>query len=788
MNAIGSKQKQVLKRTRQLLEEAETGRKKLRFSHFIEAFSAGKIELLKNPESAEKLASHLTQLYAEGNHRAVLELIEMIGLCLCREEPLLREHAIGVIVRFSGDLGGANNFTIIVALFKTLTGWLEAEEKLITGYGIGCSQIHKFAQRMFERREFWQETENLLLVLQKINDGRIVKDRTIRDMAVNLQDSLATKSVLRKLLNRYLHDNSENRKKTEIILTHLGRRSIVHMVNTLMKANSKEERLQLISLIPKAGKSIFPVLQEYLKKNPPWYVVRNFIFIVSELQDADAFALVRPYLSYGDIRVQQQVVRCIVRNSEEYREDRLIYALFKVHDELKMPIIMQLARRGSDGAAESLLQLLAQRKSFGQETYIELLVQLCRAFQLCSVAKVIPSLHGLIKERQVHAGPSDPVILAARDTILYLKAKFPDEVASVLLETDLNNNGFGLKHASLRKISVKRSERSVKELVEQGDLENAGKKLFANAVKAARDNDFSSAELLRDKILEISPLALSEVIRLGEIIDEEKSSSISSHHIAIWSELYEKLTTAEFNALYFALKPQRYSDSDIIVKAGETDPSLYFINSGIITISYQSENREKVLKQLEQGEIAGVSAFFDFSVWTVTMKAETGSLVYVLSVKKMKELEKRFPGIEGKLHAYCLNYDTVPKLLQTAGSDRREAPRYPVSVTISNMLLDPYGNAGKRIFKGELIDISRGGLRFSVTISSRDNARMLLGRQIISIIEIEGKEKVKCYGVIIGGRFKEEGRGQDFVVHVNFHQHLEDSSLIQVTNLEMQSM
>ena len=103
------------------------------------------------------------------------------------------------------------------------------------------------------------------------------------------------------------------------------------------------------------------------------------------------------------------------------------------------------------------------------------------------------------------------------------------------------------------------------------------------------------------------------------------------------------------------------------------------------------------------------------------------------------------------------------------------------------MLLDPYGNVGKRIFKGELIDISRGGLRFTVTIASRENARLLLGRQIISIIEIKGKEKLKCFGVIVGGSFLEEG-GQEFVVHVNFHQHMEQSSLAQVTNLEMQGI
>jgi len=462
----------------------------------------------------------------------------------------------------------------------------------------------------------------------------------------------------------------------------------------------------------------------------------------------------------------------------------LIEALPKVHDELKMQIIMQLSQIGGEEVVNALLKQLQQREQLNRDSYIEMLVKICVAFKFSSTREVIPALNDLIDERQKHAGPSDPVIVAARDTLLILEPRYRHQAQAGFVDDDLVDNGFGSQQVGRTSGSIKRIEQSVKELVAQGNLEKAGQKLFANAVTAARDKDFASAELLRDKLLEINPLALSEVIRLGEIIEEEKSSSITNHHIAVWSELYERMTTAEFNALYYAMKLENYRVDEIIVRNGETDPSLYFVNSGLIRMTCQSGNRETFLKRLQPGEAVGVAQFFSASVWTVSMTAQTETQVHVLSYERYQELKKQFPDIEPKLQEFCKKYDTVPELLKMAGSDRREYPRYAVGIKVNNLLLDPYGNAGKRSFRGELIDISRGGLCFSIQISSRDNARLLLGRQIISEIKIDGGDILKCFGVIVGVKYQDK-QSQEFSIHVNFYRTIEQKEVIQVVNLEV---
>jgi CRP-like cAMP-binding protein/HEAT repeat protein len=786
MNAISSRQQQLLDQTRQLLHESETKRRSLRFNRFIRDFAAGKREMLAHPEFAQALGSHLTSLYHKGLKSEAEGIVMVIATCVCDEDPTIRENGVNVLVTFSSSLRGNNNLGISKLLFNTLATWFGCETQVVDGFGLVCSQLHKITQKLLSRRTFWRDAETFLGILQDIEVGRIDKPPAIREMAIKLQESLATRQVLRELVSCYLNDKTSQRASAEKLLVSLGNRAVVHMVNVLMLSDKKEERLQLLKLIPEAGPATVPVLGECLKKNPPWYVIRNIVIIISELNDPGLFHMVQPYLGHRDPRVQQQAISCAARlGSGTLLRNWLIEALEKVDDELKMVVVMQLSRLGGREVTEAFLKLLDARKRFKRETYIELLVKICGGLGNCSEIDAIAALHKLIKERQQHAGPSDPIISAARDALIALKPSYPEEVQEVITQAELSDEEFGSPGLLVSASRFKRSNRSIKDLVEQGDLEDAGKKLFENAVNAARDNDFSSAELLRDKILEISPLALSEVIRLGEIIEEEKSSSISSHHIAIWSELYEKMTTEEFNALYYALNQQRYYTDDTIVNAGQNNPCLYFINSGVIILSCQSNDRDTVLKRLQPGEVVGVSPFFESSVWTVTMTARTESQVYVLSEQSLHELERRYPGIESKLKDYCVKYDTVPELLQMAGSDRRKNPRYPVSVVINNMLLDPYGNVGKRSFKGELIDISRGGLRFAVTISNRENARLLLGRQIVSELVLNDNETLKCFGVIVGGRYQEED-GPKFSVHVNFHRKLEKSSFHRAVNLEVE--
>jgi len=783
MTVERSKQMLALEKAKQVLLNAEIKRKNKFIHHRVQQFSSGRKEVLKKDDFAEDIGHYLFQLYQEGDRDKILKIVPMLGVCALDGDSKLRENGVKALSKLTSLLIGSNDLEVFLTLFEALTDWFKCENAFIDGYAYACKQLNTITQKLLANQKYWQEAENLLTHLHSVQTGSVEKDVSLREVSSKLLEGIATKRILDRLIRSYLSEKKTSSQIAERLLSHLGRRAVICLLNTLMHSESKEERLLLIKLIPESETDVVPVLIECLRKRPPWYIIRNVIFIISELNNPELHDLVLPYLSHKDLRVQQQALSCITKISGKNLKSRMIEALPLVDDKLKMQIIMQFGQVMGENASETLLDLLNTRHAFHAETSTELIVKICIALKYSPSEKAIPALDNLIAERQSY-GPSDPVTRAARDTLLLLKPRYRRSAQSSHMEMNQLEIEAHEPITSSRAQSMEQLEHDVMTLVSQGEMERAGKKLFDSAVTAAQDKDFSTAELLRDKLIEINPLALSEVIRLGEIIDEEKDTSITNHHIAVWSELYEKMSTDEFNALYYAMRQENYRKHQDIIKIGETEPSLFFLNSGFVSLTCPTGTRNTFLKKLQPGEVIGVGQFFSVSVWTISMTAQTETQMNVLSREQFKPQQDDFPELEAKLHEFCMQYDTIPELLKMAGSDRREFPRYSVSVIINNMLLDPYGNTGKRKFKGEMVDISKGGLCFSILISSKENARLLLGRQIITEITLLNGDILKCFGTIVGVKFTKIAM-QIFTVHVKFYHTLEQENVNQVLNLEI---
>ena len=785
MDDTYNRQQRALAKAKQVLLDAEKVRSQDRIGSILKELSAGKREVLGDPEFSNNLGAYLYQLYRGGCRSEVLTLLCLFDDYIVEEELTLRENSVLIISKFASLILDSNDLEILCILFFQLVDWLEFETDYIKPYGVACNQAHKVTQRLLTDEKYWQEVAKLTAVLDRIQTGALEKNNIIQETISKLQESLATKDNLEYLINCYLNDAKENKRVAAKILTTLGRRSIIYLINQLMHSTDKNNRLQLVKLIPDAGAAVIPILKDCLQKKPPWYVVRNIVFIFSELNDTSFYDIVQPYLTHRDIRVQQQVLSCITKISEDNLKERLVESLQYIHDDLKIKVVMQFGQVGEDkNLVNALLQLLQSRKAFLEESAGELIVKICVALKSSPQKEVVDALNELLEERKDCSDKTDPITVAALDALSVIAPKYRHTTQTSIGSADSYDDVFNFDNPDVNNPSILAIDQSIEEYLADGDLEKAGGKLFSNAVNAARNKDFITAELLRDKLLDINPLALTEVIKLGEIIEEEKNSTINNHHISVWSGLYEKMSTEEFNALYYAMRHESYSPEEVIVKTGENDSSLYFVNSGAVTLSCQCDNKESFLKRLQPGEVIGVGPFFSVSLWTVSMTAQTATQIHVLSRRKFLELKKRHPKIERKLEKFCTKYDTVPELLKMSGSDRRESARYSIAVVVKNILLDPYGNAGKKAFRGELIDISKGGICFSIKISSKKNARLLLGRQIITEITLGDGNILKCFGVIVGVKFHEL-EVHDFSVHVKFFRNLEQVDFKQVINLEI---
>ena len=166
-----------------------------------------------------------------------------------------------------------------------------------------------------------------------------------------------------------------------------------------------------------------------------------------------------------------------------------------------------------------------------------------------------------------------------------------------------------------------------------------------------KKRDFYNAERLRERIYEIDPMALMEIIQSGDIIEEEKSGAISKDHVEIWKNLLSVLSPEEFNALYHEMEERTYRPEEIIVVQGAQNDELFFINKGSVRVTYTGGEKELFFKNMGKGEIVGEN-FFNASIWTVTLTAQQQTSISVLKLESLAGLEQRMPGIESRLIDY----------------------------------------------------------------------------------------------------------------------------------------
>ena len=317
-------------------------------------------------------------------------------------------------------------------------------------------------------------------------------------------------------------------------------------------------------------------------------------------------------------------------------------------------------------------------------------------------------------------------------------------------------------------------EEQIFQLAAKGDSDVAKKQLFDLVVACARKKDFYNAERLRERIYEIDPMALMEIIQSGDIIEEEKSGAISKDHVEIWKNLLSALSSEEFNALYHEMEERTYRPEEIIVAQGAKNDELFFINQGSVRVTYTGGEKELFFKNMGKGEIVGEN-FFNASIWTVTLTAQQQTSISVLKLESLAGLEQRIPGIESRLIDYYSRSSDIYAELKKKGMDRRVHERYRVERKIQLQIVDDKEKILSS-FIGVLTDISMGGLSFYVRITKKENIRLLLGRNIKIIIPVTNLPDTVLRGMVIGVQVFDLVLS-DYSVHVKFNTELERNQL-----------
>ncbi len=273
-------------------------------------------------------------------------------------------------------------------------------------------------------------------------------------------------------------------------------------------------------------------------------------------------------------------------------------------------------------------------------------------------------------------------------------------------------------------------EALVDQYVQENRISEAVQLLYELILSYAEKRAFAKAEALHEKLYAVDPMALTEIVRAGEAIDEAKNQSVDPEHREIWRSLYETLSVNEGNALYYAMKDVRFDAGDVIIDQGQISNRLFFINKGDVKIVYSGENKEVLLNLLKGGAFFGNDQFFSATVSTVSVIAQGNVKASRLESGVIKKWKTEAPALESKLFDYCQKNDKIKNAVMEKGMERREHSRISLPVKITFQLFDGAGEKIEKFYKGDVSDISEGGLSFFIKTTKAETVRMLLGRRL----------------------------------------------------------
>lgn len=311
------------------------------------------------------------------------------------------------------------------------------------------------------------------------------------------------------------------------------------------------------------------------------------------------------------------------------------------------------------------------------------------------------------------------------------------------------------------------SEAEIMALAKAGQRDQARDKLIELTVACAQGGDLNNANRLRDLLYEVDPMALREIIKVNEAIEQAMTSSVDENFNLAWAGLRQALTRDEFLGLYHALESHEVAQGKAVVQTGSRLDAIFFVNKGNLNVICRSGDKNLAVKVLEPGAMLGENCF-EPSLWTVALVTLSPASLGVLRLQSLADLETRFPGIESKLKIYHDKRHDLPGLLREQNIERRRFPRFRADSKVTFRVLNKEGKPDERSFKGDLHSISQGGLAYLLRIVKKENRRMLFGRRVEVTVLRQGGD-LSFTGTVVAVTLHDP-QEHDYAIHLAFDQ------------------
>ncbi len=764
------KQLKAVADTQEELSSSEKERKIQRVQAGIIALAKGEMEGVANREVRQNLPVTIERLLANGKDSVAAAIVQNLVKGLQEKGTEHRLHFARSIGGVAVKLAELNRWDWLEKLVPVSLAWIRESE---TADGSYKNYLVALQMMMNHAWKYDQDdlAESILDTFYHIRSGDLDKSEEIQTLVARVQDSGVDAEVLKSYLDRCFEKPVDNVICRKICMQ--GPIAADFLIDILLESDRRADRIRLLKILTGVKKDLPPLLLKRLDKPMPWYGKRNIIRLLTETGTENDVIPVLKYVVHDDLRVTKEALNCIVRIGGELTQQFFLQVLPQATLAVKILILQELKRVVDVGAIGLLSEMLEECKAFSGSGKDELVVAICETLGATGDGRAAEVLQGVVDDDGKTLGKKG--VAAARQEIAVIDEKYRlQENVYQELPSSTDSSAAGEQPEDdfdkFECLTTDPDEKKAYSCAEQGKKEEAKQLLMGLIEKSVHSKQFRTAEAFRLRLIDVDSMALADIIRAAEMIEEAKTASIDQDHIMIWSELYDALTTEEFNTFYHSLEHKKYLAEDVIVRQGDAPKGLFFINKGKVKLSFQEKGNETLVTVLKSGQVFGGTTFFDESVWTLTATSMGGADISCLGGDNLQQWEEMYPALGSKLKDFCLRFDQeLSDFFLNSGADRREHVRYPLAGSVRMQVLDELGKNTDISLRGEGSDISRGGISFFARFSHAKHKRTLLGRNVGLSVECDGSDKpaIVRTGVILALRAY-HSLEYDSSVHIRF--------------------
>ncbi len=685
----------------------------------VSALMKGNISALDTTESIETVSHHILELYSQGNMRDSLILLENLGAWAQNDSPAYKERSLMALSLVTEKVLQQDNEDFLEALSHLLVRWLQHEKDYLTCFEFICMQLQKMLHRMLEL-ELWYQAEDIVGVLHNVKRGVIKKNNILTQVISRVHSNLAGKPTLDQLTTTYINEASDKREVAGTLLVHFGEKSATHLLKTLAVCPERNQRFQLIELIPSTGSEALVPLIETLQTKPPWYLVRNIILILSKLADPSLFHIIKPFMKHRDIRVQQEVVEYVRRMKGSKTTEQLLLALKNCNDTLKPHLIRLIGPTQEKRVESALLQLLKQSGSFAPHLRNVIIQEICLQVHHHPKTQFIAPLQEIFSKEQSKQLISQKTLRTIRSTYLTLQHDCSTPVTiPPLVKVPTKDELLSIDESDLTQ---------VRDLADEQE---------ASPAKQSPEIQVASAKKGDPETLDAHWLVQS--------LDEEIPLSIKEHLI-LREDFYSRLSKDEINAFISYLTPSQFAKGQILTSSGDVHSKLYFIDSGKVAFEFPDRKNPLKTQALEKGDSFGHDIFMTGSEWPVSLLAQTDCQLHIFDQELLLNLQPRFPELPFKLFDYCQKNEVLLTILRMIDEQRDKPLTPPLPFT---------GNTGDHITNVEIVHCAVNGFCFSLILPRGMDFELFLGKELTIFFLSGSDEKASVDAKIIGLEYRQ---------------------------------